>query len=58
MRNDLPGPGTLPAPGHQVGLQSARERIRALSDGHGVLETRVEGGRYVAAITLPAPAAG
>ena len=37
---------------------STRERIRALSDGHGVLETRVEGGRYVAAITLPAPAAG
>ena len=53
VRNDLPGPGTRPAPGHQVGLVSARERLRALSGGRGELETRVEDGRYVAAITLP-----
>ncbi len=54
VRNDLPGPRARPAPGHQVGLVSARERLRALSGGRGELETRVEDGRYVAAITLPA----
>jgi two-component system sensor histidine kinase AlgZ len=53
VRNDLPGPGAVPAPGHQVGLTSARERIGALSGGRGRLDTRVEDGRYVAAITLP-----
>lgn len=51
--NDLPGPGTRPAAGHQVGLASARERIEALSEGRGRLETKVEGGRYIATITLP-----
>lgn len=54
VRNDLPGAGAVPAPGHQVGLASARERIGALSGGRGQLETRVEDGRYVATITLPA----
>lgn len=56
VRNDLPGAGAVAAPGHQVGLASARERIRALSQGHGVLDTRVEHGRYVATIILPLPA--
>ena len=51
--NDLPVAGAVPAPGHQVGLLSARERIHALSGGRGGLETRVEGGRYVASIRLP-----
>ena len=51
--NDLPAAGAVPAPGHQVGLLSARERIHALSGGRGGLETRVEGGRYVASIRLP-----
>jgi two-component system sensor histidine kinase AlgZ len=53
VRNDLPGPVATPVPGHRVGLASARERIGALSGGRGVLETRVEAGRYVATITLP-----
>lgn len=55
ISNDLPGPGTRPASGHQVGLASARERIEALSEGRGRLETRVQGGRYVATIFLPKP---
>ena len=55
VRNDLPGAGARPAVGHQVGLASARERIRALSEGRGRLETRVEDGRYVATILLPPP---
>jgi len=53
ISNDLPGPGSRPATGHQVGLASARERIEALSEGRGRLETRVKGGRYVATIFLP-----
>ena len=53
VSNDLPGAGQRAAAGHQVGLASARERIRALSDGRGRLETRVEDGRYVATILLP-----
>lgn len=57
VRNDLPAPGTRPAPGHQVGLASARERVEALSGGQGRLETRVEDGRYVAVIRLPRTAA-
>ena len=58
VRNDLPPAGAVPAPGHQVGLQSARERIHALSAGRGLLETRVEDGRYVASIRLPVGTAG
>lgn len=53
VRNDLPGPGARAGMGHQVGLASARERIRALSEGRGRLETRVQDGRYVATILLP-----
>ncbi|HMB57209.1 MAG TPA: histidine kinase [Arenimonas sp.] len=51
--NDLPRPGTAATPGHQVGQSSARERIRALSNGRGRLDTRIENGRYFAVITLP-----
>ena len=54
VSNDLPGAGQRAAAGHQVGLASARERIRALSDGRGRLETRVQDGRHVATILLPA----
>ena len=53
VSNDLPPSGTRPAAGHQVGLASARERIEALSQGRGHLQTRVAGGRYIATITLP-----
>lgn len=53
VSNDLPPSGRKPAAGHQVGLASARERIEALSEGRGRLETRVLDGRYVATITLP-----
>ncbi|WP_374604462.1 sensor histidine kinase [Arenimonas sp.] len=53
VSNDLPPAGRKPAAGHQVGLASARERIEALSQGRGKLETRVAEGRYVATITLP-----
>ncbi|GAB2660786.1 sensor histidine kinase [Arenimonas aestuarii] len=53
VSNDLPPTGRKPAAGHQVGLASARERIQALSEGRGRLETRVLDGRYVATITLP-----
>jgi len=53
ISNDLPPAGRRPAAGHQVGLASARERIQALSEGRGRLETRVLDGRYVATISLP-----
>lgn len=53
ISNDLPPAGRRPSAGHQVGLASARERIQALSEGRGRLETRVLDGRYVATITLP-----
>lgn len=53
VANDLPRSGTLPAPGHQVGQSSARERIEALSQGRGRLETRSDGGRYIATVILP-----
>ncbi|WP_343195858.1 sensor histidine kinase [Arenimonas daejeonensis] len=58
IRNDLPSGGKQPASGHQVGLISARERILALSQGRGHLDTEVAGGRYVATITLPAQTTG
>jgi two-component system, LytTR family, sensor histidine kinase AlgZ len=41
------------ASGHQVGLSSSRERIRALSGGLAELNTRIEDDRFVAVITLP-----
>lgn len=51
--NDLPGPGGRPTTGHKVGQSSARERISALSNGRGRLDTRIEDGRYLAVVTLP-----
>lgn len=39
--------------GHAVGLASARERVHALTDGRGRIESRVEDGRYVASVHLP-----
>ncbi len=52
--NDLPPAGAVLAAGHQVGLASARERVAALTDGRGRVETRIADGRYVATIHLPA----
>jgi two-component system sensor histidine kinase AlgZ len=57
IRNDLPRNGSRPANGHHVGLLSSRERILALSQGRGRLDTEVLDGRYVATITLPRPKA-
>jgi two-component system sensor histidine kinase AlgZ len=57
VRNDLPANGGKAITGHQVGLASVRERIRALNPGQqGRLDTRVEDGRYIAIITLRLPA--
>ncbi len=52
VANDLPGAGATTTPGHRVGLAAARERLQA-RDGGGALDTRVDGGRYVATVTLP-----
>lgn len=52
--NDLPPAGSPAAQGHRVGLASVRERVRALDPLHrDLLQTRVDGGRYVAVLTLP-----
>jgi len=53
IANDLPRAGGIATSGHRVGLASARERIRALSQDRGDLEARIEGERFVATITLP-----
>jgi two-component system sensor histidine kinase AlgZ len=55
ISNDLPPSGTQASSGHKVGLVSARERIIALTQGRGRLDTTVSDGRYVATITLPYP---
>ena len=53
ISNDLPPRGALAAPGHLVGLASARERIGALSRGRGRLDTEVRDGRFIATIRMP-----
>jgi two-component system sensor histidine kinase AlgZ len=53
ISNDLPAAGSRAAPGHQVGLVSARERIHAITHGRGRLDTEVVDGRYVATVQLP-----
>lgn len=52
VSNDLP---TLAGGGggHAVGLASARERVDALTEGRGRVESRVEDGRYLARMVLP-----
>ena len=52
VANDMPGT-TGGGGGHAVGLASARERVHALTDGRGRVESRVEAGRYIATMTLP-----
>lgn len=53
ISNGLPRGDRMPANGHQVGLISSRERILALSQGRGRLDTEVVDGCYVATIILP-----
>lgn len=53
VTNDLPPAHARTRSGHRVGLTSARERIDALTDGRGTVDTRVEDGRYRATIRLP-----
>jgi len=51
--NDMPKNKPTVATGHQVGLLSSRERIRALSQGRAELDTRIENNRFIAVISLP-----
>ncbi|MGV8943460.1 sensor histidine kinase [Thermomonas sp.] len=50
--NDLPMKASDSA-GHAVGLASARERVDAMTDGRGRVESSVENGRFVARMVLP-----
>ena len=52
MRNDLPASAAASA-GHSVGLNSARERVLALTEGRGRLDAGIEDGRFVARVWLP-----
>lgn len=54
VANDMPGTAGGGG-GHAVGLASARERVRALTDGRGRIESRIEDGRYTASVHLPLP---
>jgi hypothetical protein len=51
--NDMPKNKPTIVSGHQVGLLSSRERIRALSHGRAELNTRIENDRFIAVISLP-----
>lgn len=52
--NDMPKnkPAVTVTSGHQVGLLSSRERIRALSRGRAELNTRIENNRFIAVISI------
>ena len=54
--NALPESQALAATGHQVGLNSVRARVIALTQGHGSVDTTMAHGRYIAVIRLPLPA--
>ena len=53
VENDMPTDGSRAAEGHNIGLNSARERVRALSDGRGDVETRQIEGRHLALLRIP-----
>jgi len=55
IANEMPTGGRR-SDGHAIGLRSARERVAAMTDGRGRLESRVEDGRYLAVMSLPARA--
>lgn len=52
MRNDLPA-ASADSAGNSVGLNSARERVLALTAGRGRLDAGIEAGRFVARVWLP-----
>ncbi|MGE8280789.1 MAG: sensor histidine kinase [Stenotrophomonas sp.] len=53
--NPLPPAGYLPRRGgHKVGLESARARIQALTEGRGDVTTQSINGRHITTVTLPA----
>lgn len=51
--NDMPADGSRASEGHRIGLNSARERVRALSGGRGDVETSLVDGRHVAVLRIP-----
>ncbi|KRG41248.1 histidine kinase [Stenotrophomonas pictorum JCM 9942] len=56
IENDLAPSGTRPLRnGHNVGLESARARIHAMTGGAGGVATRSENGRHITIVTLPIP---
>lgn len=52
IENDMPTDGSQ-ASGYGIGLNSAHERISALSGGRGGVETRLEAGRHIATLRIP-----
>ena len=53
--NAIPGSAALAVRGHQVGLNSVRARVEALTQGRGSVKTTLADGRYIAVIRLPLP---
>ena len=53
--NALPATPVRPTTGHQVGLNSVRARIQAMTQGRGSVETQAKDGRYTAILRLPMP---
>ncbi len=53
VANDVPAGASAAAKGFNIGLASARERVKAMSYGQASLETTNENGRYLVALTLP-----
>jgi len=51
--NALPPTPVQATRGHQVGLNSVKARIAAMSQGRGSVEIRVTDQRYIAVIRLP-----
>ena len=52
VANDLPDAAPAAA-GHAIGLASSRQRVEALTNGSGRLESGLEQGRYVARVVVP-----
>ena len=52
VANDMPGTAGGGG-GHAVGLASARERVHALTDGRGDVDTQIVNGRHIATVRLP-----
>ena len=54
ISNSLPAGGPGNTRGHQVGLNSVRARVQALTGGRGELAVHSDAGRHVATLVLPA----